>query len=179
MRRTITLRATPLLDNEPLFIVTVLKVFVLAVVQWLVGRCVQRATPRVHVWEKIARFRFGVWVVLFSFFVQCSCFIFSCRSEFLEISQSFQYCRPFHIFCFSSQSIVIPRRFYWEWLPGFSGVPGRINELGGGEDSFGGSVFIGGEFKPPVLVWRNDPYIGPSTTSECCSPVMVIPWVVG
>lgn len=57
-------------------------------------------------------------------------------------------------------------RFYWEWLPGFSGVPGRINKLGGGEGLSGGSVFIGGEFKPPVLVWRNDADTGPSTTSE-------------
>ncbi len=57
-------------------------------------------------------------------------------------------------------------RFYWEWLPAFSGVPGRINELGGGEGAFVDSVFIGGEFTPPVLVWRNDPHIGPSTTGE-------------
>lgn len=57
-------------------------------------------------------------------------------------------------------------RFYWEWLPAFSGVPGRINELGGGDGAFADSVFIGGEFTPPVLVWRNDPHIGPSTTGE-------------
>ncbi|CAM9802571.1 unnamed protein product, partial [Scytosiphon promiscuus] len=56
-------------------------------------------------------------------------------------------------------------RFYWEWLPAFSGVPGRINELGGGEGAFVDSVFIGGEFTPPVLVWRNDPRVGPSTTA--------------
>lgn len=58
------------------------------------------------------------------------------------------------------------QRFYWEWLPAFSGVPGRINELGGGEGAFMDSVFIGGEFTPPVLVWRNDPRVGPSTTGE-------------
>lgn len=57
-------------------------------------------------------------------------------------------------------------RFYWEWLPAFSGVPGRINELGGGDGAFVDSVFIGGEFTPPVLVWRNDPHVGPSTTGE-------------
>ena len=58
------------------------------------------------------------------------------------------------------------RRFYWEWLPAFAGVHGRINELSGGEDLFPDSVFIGGEFNPPVLVWTNDPDVGPSATSE-------------
>lgn len=42
----------------------------------------------------------------------------------------------------------------------------RINKLSGGDDAFGESVIIGGEFTPPVLVWTNDPDIGPSTTSE-------------
>lgn len=45
-------------------------------------------------------------------------------------------------------------------------MPGRINELGGGDGAFVDSVFIGGEFTPPVLVWRNDPHVGPSTTGE-------------
>lgn len=56
-------------------------------------------------------------------------------------------------------------RFYWEWLPAFAGVRGRINELGGGEGVFLDSVFIGGDFSPPVLVWTNDADVGPSTRS--------------
>lgn len=59
-------------------------------------------------------------------------------------------------------------------------MPGRINELGGGDGAFVDSVFIGGEFTPPVLVWRNDPHVGPSTTGEegkNDSPVLLtVPW---
>jgi hypothetical protein len=44
-------------------------------------------------------------------------------------------------------------RFSWEWLPGFGGQPLRINKLTSGTGEFSSSIFIGGEFNPPVLVW--------------------------
>lgn len=94
-------------------------------------------------------FFWGFRVCYCSFYCWCCCFCFECCYVVVVVVVFSAICR-----------------FYWEWLPAFAGVHGRINELSGGENMFTDSVFIGGEFNPPVLVWTNDPEVGPSTTSE-------------
>jgi hypothetical protein len=44
-------------------------------------------------------------------------------------------------------------RYYWEWLPGFDGVNASIHKLAAGTGMYSNSVFIGGAFSPPVLIW--------------------------